>query len=73
MDSFRYAIINSSATLEERQTLLSLWDGGSLGFPAPGADDFGTLAEKLVTSLRTARAGFGEISTKTHGRVRINS
>jgi hypothetical protein len=70
---FRYAIISSSASLEERATLLSLWDGGALGFPSPGQDDFATVAEKLVTSLRTARAGFGDISTKTHGRVRINA
>jgi hypothetical protein len=73
MDTFRYAIINSTATLEERMTLLSLWDGGALGFPSPGQDDFATVAERLVTSLRTSRAGLGDISTKTHGRIHINS
>jgi hypothetical protein len=73
MDTFRYAIINSSATLEERQTLLSVWDGGALGFPSPGQDDFATVAEKLVTTLRASRAGLGDPSTKTHGRVHINA
>jgi hypothetical protein len=70
-DAFRYTIIGSSATPEEKALLISLWDSGSLGTLSPGQDP-ATVVTQLVTTLRSTRASYGDL-TKAHGKIRITA